>query len=531
MAVLVNTFAKHATDVTSCSFSPNSKVLASSSGDKSVRLWNIENGSELSVSPLLGHTYSVNSCSFSPFGTILATASTDCSVFLWDVDSGSMITVLQGHKNVVRVCRFSPNSRFLLTGSADETFCIWDVSSKKLVKCVDGLESSVLTCCFTPDSLHIVTGTSMGDLCIWDAQSGKMMKFYAEGHDLGVADCCFSPTFGSAILNTVESSFMTQVVLRRLGLDTNYPAFQDTSGGAPQFMLATGGNDNLVKLWDIFTASAFSAECHIRKRCSLNGHQGPVHGIAMSPNGKIMASGSSDKLVILWDPLLGVSLLTLEGHTRYVTCCAFSLDGNWMATGSNDRMVKLWKICLTESGELDQSGRSTSKPILQSTPVKKQEPQEPKKQRKKLVTWSIDDVCSWLISLDLDIYCESFRQNAIDGMELSNMTSEVLASDLGIGPAGHRNKILRTVKEIKKEELEEDIPDEFLCPITREIMTDPVIAADGYTYERASIDEWLTSGRLTSPMTNAPLKNSSLTPNRMLFMLIQRHFSGQNINV
>ena len=59
--------------------------------------------------------------------------------------------------------------------------------------------------------------------------------------------------------------------------------------------------------------------------------------------------------------------------------------------------------------------------------------QEPKKQRKKLVTWSIDDVCSWLISLDLDIYCESFRQNAIDGMELSNMTSEVLASDLGIG--------------------------------------------------------------------------------------------------
>lgn len=49
------------------------------------------------------------------------------------------------------------------------------------------------------------------------------------------------------------------------------------------------------------------------------------------------------------------------------------------------------------------------------------------------MTWSIDDVCSWLISLDLDIYCESFRQNAIDGMELSNMTSEVLASDLGIG--------------------------------------------------------------------------------------------------
>lgn len=125
------------------------------------------------------------------------------------------------------------------------------------------------------------------------------------------------------------------------------PAFQDTSGSSPHFMLATGGNDNLVKLWDIFTASginnvhvllwfchyidsketllvhnywyiktiydllmpfivlicstgfinfyvlisAFSEECHIRKRCSLSGHQGPVHGVAMSPNGKILASG------------------------------------------------------------------------------------------------------------------------------------------------------------------------------------------------------------------------------------------------
>ena len=42
-------------------------------------------------------------------------------------------------------------------------------------------------------------------------------------------------------------------------------------------------------------------------------------------------------------------------------------------------------------------------------------------------------MCSWLISLDLELYCETFRQNAIDGVELSNMNSEILASDLGIG--------------------------------------------------------------------------------------------------
>ncbi|XP_067023268.1 WD repeat, SAM and U-box domain-containing protein 1-like [Acropora muricata] len=513
MSVLVKTFSKHGKDVTSCSFSPNSKVFASSSGDKTVRLWNVEDGTELSVSPLLGHSYGVNSCDFSPFGTLLATASTDGNVHLWDINTGSVTAVLQGHKSGVRVCRFSPNSRFLVTGSADETFCIWDVSSKKLVRYTEKLESSVMTCCFTPDSMHIVTGTSFGDLRVWEAQSGKMMKFFAEGHDLGVADCCFSPSFGSA-----------------------NPTSQDTSGSAPHFLLASGGNDNLVKLWDIFTASAFSEECHIRKRCVLSGHQGPIYGVSMSSSGRILASGAGDKLVILWDPLSEASLLSLEGHTRFVTCCSFSLDGNWLITGSNDKTVKLWKICLTESGNLDQSGRCmtsileepTDQDVVSQTQLNANQTRQ---EQKKLATWSTEDVCRWLVSLDLELYCESFRQNAIDGEELSHMEGGVLASDLGIGPAGHRNKILRTIKEIKRQEREEDIPDEFLCPITREIMCDPAIAADGYTYERACIEEWLRSGRKTSPMTNAPLKNTALTPNRILKNLIQGHFSNsQNAN-
>ena len=49
------------------------------------------------------------------------------------------------------------------------------------------------------------------------------------------------------------------------------------------------------------------------------------------------------------------------------------------------------------------------------------------------MTWTLEQVCSWLISLDLELYCESFRQNAIDGVELSNITGDILASDLGIG--------------------------------------------------------------------------------------------------
>ena len=54
-------------------------------------------------------------------------------------------------------------------------------------------------------------------------------------------------------------------------------------------------------------------------------------------------------------------------------------------------------------------------------------------QAKKLVAWSADDVCLWLTTLGLDQYCEAFKQNAIDGTELSVVTAETLATDLGIG--------------------------------------------------------------------------------------------------
>ena len=71
-----------------------------------------------------------------------------------------------------------------------------------------------------------------------------------------------------------------------------------------------------------------------------------------------------------------------------------------------------------------------------------------------------------------------------------------------------------------------ETPDEYLCPITHELMRDPVIAADGYSYERSAIEAWLRSGGApVSPMTNAPLVSPTLTPNRSLKLLIERFTS------
>ena len=65
--------------------------------------------------------------------------------------------------------------------------------------------------------------------------------------------------------------------------------------------------------------------------------------------------------------------------------------------------------------------------------------------------------------------------------------------------------------------------DSFQCPLTMEVMTDPVITADGQTYERTEIESWFARGERTSPLTGAELPNTNLTPNIALRNAIQEN--------
>ena len=64
------------------------------------------------------------------------------------------------------------------------------------------------------------------------------------------------------------------------------------------------------------------------------------------------------------------------------------------------------------------------------------------------------------------------------------------------------------------------VPDEYICPITAEIMTDPVSTLDGFTYERAAITEWLRT-KDVSPKTGATLESKALIPNHSLRSMIR----------
>jgi len=98
-------------------------------------------------------------------------------------------------------------------------------------------------------------------------------------------------------------------------------------------VIASGSSDQTIKLWDAATGKQLR---------SLEGHTGGVDAVAFSPDGNVIASGSGDKTIKLWDVSTGKQLRSLEGHTVGVDAVTFSPDGKVIASGSWDYTVKLW---------------------------------------------------------------------------------------------------------------------------------------------------------------------------------------------
>jgi WD40 repeat protein/CHAT domain-containing protein len=100
-------------------------------------------------------------------------------------------------------------------------------------------------------------------------------------------------------------------------------------------LLASGSGDGTIKLWDGKTGIL---------RHTLMGHSGGVTSVSFSPNGKTLASGSGDMTIKLWDVKTGTVIHTLSGHTAGVTSVSYSPDGKTLASGSGDQTIKVWDI-------------------------------------------------------------------------------------------------------------------------------------------------------------------------------------------
>jgi dipeptidyl aminopeptidase/acylaminoacyl peptidase len=152
--------------VWSLAFSPNGKILASSS-PRRVMLWDVATGKQSAVIETGGaESSSIGphaGCwvAFSPDGNTLAGSAEDGTVRLWNALTAKELLVLRGHDSSVRGVAFSPDGRTLATASRDKTVRLWDAETGRHTATLRGHKGSVVSVVFSPD------GKSVASWCLW----------------------------------------------------------------------------------------------------------------------------------------------------------------------------------------------------------------------------------------------------------------------------------------------------------------------------------------------------------------------------
>jgi len=297
-----------------------------------------------------GHEGSVTSVSFSPDGQTIASSGLDHTVRLWDAASAKDPRILRGHTDEVFMAVFSPNGRIVASTGYDQRVILWNAVTGTMIQSVP-LEGYSDAVAYAPNggmiavaNLGVATGNK---ILLIDTETGKVAKAIEKATGSIFA---FSP---DGLYLAAAGGRATQLWEIKTG--EKLRTFSGHSGSIAGIAfspdgnyLASGSFDKTTRIWSIKTGEtlrmfkgAKSAEPlppEEEERTRL------IAAVAFSPDGKLLASGGGEKPVRLWNVASASLVQTLEGNTRGVTGVAFSPDGNRVAASGIDGTIHVWTV-------------------------------------------------------------------------------------------------------------------------------------------------------------------------------------------
>ncbi|MDZ7961444.1 MAG: CHAT domain-containing protein [Aulosira sp. DedQUE10] len=299
----------HSDGIISVSFSPDGKIIASASLDKTIKLWNT-NGSLIRT--FKGHKDFVIDVAFSPDGQTIASASFDKTIKIWRLD-GTLIKTFKYDSQVYRV-NFSPDGKILAAALDDGTAQLWHINDERLITTLkkhgdtDAPSKFVTRVSFSPDGQTLASASADNTVKIWRLD-GKLISSF-KGHNNWVMDVSFSPD-GKIVASSSTDGTIKLWNLKGALLDT----LEGHSGGVYRVIFSSDGeriasasHDGTLILWkvsifrpsDIFSDGSSELVARGRPFKIYKGHKQPVSSVSFSPDGKTIASASLDQTIRLW---------------------------------------------------------------------------------------------------------------------------------------------------------------------------------------------------------------------------------------
>jgi WD40 repeat protein len=372
---MLKTIASKADVLYGACFSADDKQLLSYGREGSVRVWDADRGNQVRV---YSHPNLVHAAIFLPGGKEIATACQDGQVRIFSLDADEAVTTLppfsaqsafalalavsrdggllavgdaaririwntSGWKSAALLeprnlswgLNFNRDATKLFSAGGDSSIRSFDLASNTENQRFDvpGGEQTgagtVRALAVSSDGKLIATAAAGRGVEIRDRASGELQKTLRTRDATSIV---FSPD-GQSLAAAGGGLSFWEVKTGVLRQDIASPAIAVACSSDGK-LCATGGSDNVVRLWDANTKEEIA---------SLEGHTEQVDAVAFSPDGKRLVSASQDFTARVWDIEKRVPVAMLKGHAAAINAVAYSPDGKTIATASNDGTAGLWE--------------------------------------------------------------------------------------------------------------------------------------------------------------------------------------------
>ncbi|BBM86722.1 serine/threonine-protein kinase [Candidatus Uabimicrobium amorphum] len=315
-------------------FSPSGKNIAFGcyGYDNSIKVYDVDLGKKIHT--FEGHQEEVHSVRYSEDGKMLASCSGDHTLRLWRVSDKKKFRLLEGHNN--SIAHMSHFSNRIISVGVDQKIIHWNADTGKILQTFAQKELMISTSCSNDESMLAAISIN-GTVMIWDIASGKKIR-HLRNKNWNFHSVIFSPddkkllltTYNPAVIQVVE--IKTGKVQKTLSKHKNRISHMTFNKDGT--LLISADNSGLICLWQYTTGKILQ---------TFSGHKNIVNRAVFSPDEKQIISVSDDETIRIWDVASGKQQHILRGHEGAVTSVVY-LSQNVVASASVDKTIRLWNL-------------------------------------------------------------------------------------------------------------------------------------------------------------------------------------------